>query len=272
MGSLLAAVVSYLNVKSKGGEWLVRIEDIDPPREQAGAREAILNSLEAHGLFSDRPIVLQSKRYAYYEHALHQLKTKQRLYRCHCSRKALAGQTIYPGTCRKKTDITPPYALRFLTLAETDAYDDAFQGKQQSNPKRDVGDVILVRKDHLYAYQLAVVVDDIEQGVTEVIRGIDLIDSTWWQRDLYRALGHQPPQYGHFAVLHAKNSDQKLSKQNLAPPINDNAAIENLVTIFRLLNLNVDKSTPALMLESAISQWSVKTIFGEKVLSAEMIV
>lgn len=266
-GSLFAAVVSYLHVKQQGGQWIVRIEDIDPPREQAGAREAILASLKAHGLHSDSTIVYQSGRYPNYAAALEQLTVQGRLYSCDCTRKQLANTPVYPGTCRHKVIHSHAVAQRLHVASEHDSYHDLFQGPQHCNPATDFGDVVLKRKDQLYAYQLAVVVDDIAQGVTEVVRGIDLIDSTWWQRELYRALGAKPPSYGHFPVIHAKNSEQKLSKQNLAQPIDNSLAAENLAEVFQLLGLKVLKQVPEAMLESARQHWKIKTIFGEKVLT-----
>jgi glutamyl-Q tRNA(Asp) synthetase len=248
---LFAALVSYLDAKTHAGQWLLRIEDIDPPREQAGASESILRTLEAHGLRWDETETYQSRNYQRYEENLEALRQQNRLFWCNCSRKQLAGQATYPGTCR--TVVTPQEnaAIRLKTLPETVRFQDLFQNTQQANTQADYGDVILKRRDGLYAYQLAVVSDDIDSCISHVIRGIDLLDSTYWQLELYQALGAVRPVYGHFPVLHKAGSDQKLSKQNLAAAVDDRCAPENLKQALSLMSIDVGLDTPEQMLLEA---------------------
>lgn len=250
-GSLFAAVISYLDAKAHQGRWQIRVEDIDPPREQPGAADHILSTLEGFGLYWDGPITYQSQQSARYETALFDLQRQGRLFWCNCSRKQLKGFAIYPGTCRAIVKPRTNSAIRFLTQLENDQFDDAFQGLQRGNIRGDYGDVILKRRDQLYAYQLAVVCDDIAEKVTHVIRGIDLMTSTFWQRELYRALGHEPPSYGHFAVVHEHGSTQKLSKQNLAKPIDAAKAPDQLHSVFKLIGLTIEQDVPSAMLTEA---------------------
>ncbi|MGC1518608.1 MAG: tRNA glutamyl-Q(34) synthetase GluQRS, partial [Azonexus sp.] len=195
-GSLVAAVGSYLDARSIGGEWLVRREDLDTPRNVPGAADDILKTLEAFGFEWDGAVLWQSRRFAAYGAALEQLKAAGLAYGCACSRKEIAdsaprpavdGGLAYPGTCRNGL----PYgrAVRAWRLRVSDAetsFADRLQGRQAQNLERDVGDFVLLRADGLYAYQLAVAVDDEFQGISDVVRGADLIASTprqiWLQR------------------------------------------------------------------------------------------
>lgn len=255
LGSLLAAVVSYLEARSHGGEWLVRVEDIDPPREQPGAADAILSSLETHGLVWDGPVVYQSERQQAYEQALDELGQCGQLFWCRCSRKMLRGAPVYPGTCREFTERRPDAAARFRVPEGRQGFEDLFQGRQSCNLATDYGDVIVRRRDGLFAYMLAVVVDDRDQGITDVIRGMDLLSSTFWQIALQQALGAEKPRYGHFPVIVADNG-QKLSKQNRAPALHNNQSTDNLRRIFQYLKLPIEPGPPAFMLEQAITLWS----------------
>lgn len=255
LGSLLAAVVSYLEARSQGGEWLVRVEDIDPPREQPGAADAILSSLETHGLAWDGPVVYQSTRQEAYEKALDELEQAGHLFWCRCSRKMLRGKSVYPGTCREFTEQRPDAAARFRVPEGRQGFEDLFQGRQSCSLATDYGDVIVRRRDGLFAYMLAVVVDDRDQGITDVIRGTDLLSSTFWQIALQEALNAEKPRYGHFPVIVAGNG-QKLSKQNQAPALDDKRATENLRQIFNYLKLPIEPGPPAIMLEQAIATWS----------------
>ena len=218
-GSLVAALASYLDARSQQGSWLVRMEDIDPPREQPGAADRILEALEAYGLHWDGEILYQSQRSAIYEDTIEQLRQQQAIYPCTCSRKQLKPyHGIYPGLCRQKTDIPDiPYAWRLNSHDEVIEFNDRIQGHQSFDMKT-LGDFIVKRKEQLYAYQLAVCVDDEEQKVTHIVRGHDLIDSTPRQIALQSALTMNRIDYAHIPVIVQDNGD-KLSKQNLAPEL-----------------------------------------------------
>jgi glutamyl-Q tRNA(Asp) synthetase len=223
-GSLVAAVASWLDARAAGGRWLVRIEDLDGPRCVPGAADDILRTLERLGLTWDGEVVHQSARQVLYEDALRRLQLHA--YWCTCSRREIAdsslglavdGAHIYPGTCRVAR-LASGRALRVRTGAEEICFDDRVQAKQCQVPERDVGDFVLCRADGLYAYQLAVVVDDAAQGVTDVVRGADLLDSTPRQIHLQRLLGLPTPRYLHVpAAVNAQG--EKLSKQTGATAI-----------------------------------------------------
>ncbi|MEX0623012.1 MAG: tRNA glutamyl-Q(34) synthetase GluQRS [Saccharospirillum sp.] len=258
LGSLLAALISYLEARRQGGEWWVRIEDLDPPRTQPGASDAILRSLEAHGLAWHSTVMHQSQRSEAYQKAIEALYNRDLLFWCRCSRKQLTGTQVYPGTCRACRQPRADAAIRFQTPAVEDRFTDLFQGPQQSRLAHDYGDVVIRRRDGLFAYQLAVVVDDIDQGMTDIVRGIDLLSSTFWQRALYRALGHDCPSYAHFPVL--VHADQKLSKQNFAPALNNQQAVDNLMQLWHWLGLTIERDTPERMLAEASAQWSPSSL------------
>ncbi|MDR2874935.1 MAG: tRNA glutamyl-Q(34) synthetase GluQRS [Methylobacillus sp.] len=225
-GSLVTAVGSYLEAKSHHGEWRVRIEDLDPPREMPGATDGILRTLETCGFAWDGVIEYQSRRGALYESALEKLKRDGLIYPCACTRKEIADSAIsgiegfiYPGTCRHGLSARrAAYAWRLRVDDADIVFDDAVQGRQRQNIARDIGDFVLKRADGLYAYQLAVVVDDAEQGITHVARGSDLLDSTPRQIALQRALGYSQPAYAHFPVA-TNAAGEKLSKQTQAAPL-----------------------------------------------------
>ena len=233
-GSLIAAVGSYLEAKSNDGEWLVRMEDLDPPREIPGAADLILKMLEIYGFEWDGEVLYQSARSKTYEATIQQLKQAGKLYPCACSRKEISDSAlrgiegpIYPGTCRNGLNGRETRAWRVRTDAATIAFDDAVQGYQTQVLERDIGDFVLRRADGLYAYQLAVVVDDAHQGITHVVRGADLLDSTPRQIHLQRLLGLPMPLYAHLpAATDAKG--EKLSKQTLAAPLSPAAANSTL--------------------------------------------
>ncbi len=218
-GSLVAALASYFDARANHGKWLVRIEDIDPPREQPGAATLILQTLETYGLHWDDSVLFQSNRSQDYQDILDDLFKKQRLYPCTCTRKKLAGHNrIYPGYCRSRTILPDtPHSLRLKCSDEIISFDDQIQGKQ-SFDLSNLGDFILKRKDGLFAYQLAVCADDAFQQVTHVVRGHDLIDSTPRQLYLQNILGFRHPVYSHIPVI-TLNKGNKLSKQNHAPAI-----------------------------------------------------
>jgi len=279
-GSLVAALASFLDARHFGGRWLVRIEDLDPPREQVGAATAILACLDAHRLYWDGEVLYQSQRHAAYEETLHALNQRSLIYPCFCKRKELTQiGGPYPGTCRpqivqslptdklatnKHENTESAFALRLRTealptpdchLVLPHNFDDIFMGAvtcQQS-----LGDFIVKRKDGLYAYQLAVVVDDIYQGITHVIRGADLLDSTPSQQFLFACHGLTPPQFGHFPLA-LNNQGQKLSKQHNASDINNQNVRENILAALQFLNHAPESNSDADvdgLLQWAITHW-----------------
>ena len=218
-GSLVAAVGSYLEAKSRGGTWLVRVEDIDPPREVAGSAERIIADLDRLGMRPDGPILHQSQRLDAFESALKKLLAAGLAYPCACSRKDLPDSGLYPGTCRN--GIAPgkrPRSVRFNVGDNHCAFDDDIQGRVEEHPATSSGDFVIRRADGLYAYQLAVVVDDAFQGITQVVRGADLLDSTGRQICLQKALGYPTPNYMHLPVA-ATADDRKLSKRERSDPV-----------------------------------------------------
>lgn len=219
-GSVMAALASWLDARANHGSWLLRMEDLDPPRESPEAAASILHDLDSLGLHWDGPVLYQSQRYAAYDAALAQLEEQGLTYWCDCTRQMLAAHHgRYPGTCRER-GLTPGpgRALRFRLPDRTQEWHDRLQGPQRWPLQQALGDFIIKRKDGLYAYQLAVVVDDAWQGVTDVVRGIDLLDSTPRQLQLQQALGYTAPRYAHIPVL-VDRSGQKLSKQSFAAAI-----------------------------------------------------
>ncbi|QOR40465.1 tRNA glutamyl-Q(34) synthetase GluQRS [Billgrantia diversa] len=225
-GSLIAALASFLDARRASGEWLMRIEDIDPPRCPAGAADTILRQLEAFGLHWDGPVRWQHDLDAAYAAALERLETLGLAYPCSCSRKQWRAYPVYPGWCREGVrEPGKPVAWRLrsdLGLRPV-VWQDRLFGEQRFDPA-ELGDVVLKRKDGLWAYQLAVVVDDADQGISDVVRGYDLLDNTPWQRQLQHALGLPEPRYLHLPLI-VNREGQKLSKQNLAPalPLEDHA-------------------------------------------------
>lgn len=251
LGSLLAAVVSWLDARAQQGQWLVRIEDLDPPREQPGASDLILHALEQHGLHWDGPVRYQSQRSDAYQAALDQLADQGLLFRCTCTRRQLrAAGGVYPGTCRAQGMAplpgNPPHTVRLRVpdpeQAERQIH-DRLQGPFRQNLATDVGDFNLVRKDRLWAYQLAVVVDDADQGITDIVRGVDLLDSSPRQHYLQERLGYPHPAYLHLPVL-IDAEGSKLSKQTGAPPLNLQQPRTNLARVLAWLKLPHDRSAP----------------------------
>jgi len=225
-GSLVAAVGSYLSARAQGGAWLVRMEDLDPPREAQGAADDILRTLEAYGFEWDGGILHQSRRRDAYEAALDALRQQGALYACGCTRKEIADSSVhgiegpvYPGTCRAGLAAgRRARALRVRTDQALIEFDDRAQGRQCAQLEREFGDFVVRRADGFYAYQLAVVVDDAEQGITEIVRGADLLTSTPRQIHLQHLLGFPTPSYLHVpAALNAQG--EKLSKQTRAEPL-----------------------------------------------------
>jgi len=218
-GSLVSAVGSYLEAKAAGGTWLLRIEDLDPPREVAGSAARIIHDLHNLGMRPDGQILYQSGRFDVYQDYVNQLMEDGFAYPCACTRKDLPPSGIYPGTCRNgirggKT----ARAVRFRVNEKTCKFFDQVQGEMTGSPADSIGDFIIHRADGLYAYQLAVVIDDDFQGVTQVVRGADLLDSTCRQMCLQEALGFNSPDYMHLPLAISADG-KKLSKRIQADPV-----------------------------------------------------
>jgi glutamyl-Q tRNA(Asp) synthetase len=256
-GSLVAALASWLDARRTQGRWLLRMEDLDTPRVIPGAADAILRQLEMFGLDWDGPVVRQSTRLGLYENAIEKLKAHS--YPCACTRKeledsalAIDGARIYPGTCRGS--LAPgkaARALRVRTGAEPIRFTDRVQGGIAQSVEAEVGDFVLRRADGLYAYQLAVVVDDGAQGVTDVVRGADLLDSTARQIHLQRLLGLAEPRYLHVPVA-TNAAGEKLSKQTQAPA----ATAADLAPALRFLGMTPPAGlAPAELLAWATGAW-----------------
>ena len=263
-GSLVAAVASYCDAKSRGGKWLLRIEDVDQTRKMAGASEEIINTLAHYGFVWDDEIIYQSRRTALYEEALTRLRHKGMAYPCTCSRKEIADSStmhgiegaIYPGTCLShpiKHDAMAAWRLK--TTQSLISFQDLVQGTIQHNMAWEIGDFVIKRSDGLYSYQLAVVVDDALQGVTHVVRGADLLNSTTRQIYLQQLLGYSTPVYAHIPLV--LNADgQKLSKQTLAESLPKDEVIPTLIEAFSFLPY-LPTHTPAFKKLSDLWQWAM---------------
>lgn len=271
-GSLISALASYLDARAHRGQWLLRIEDIDPPREQAGATAAILHSLRAHGLTWDGEVLYQSHRHAIYRAAATALVTERRAFYCTCSRAQLAAQRLCQ--CREQYMApTTAAAIRLRVAPTTICFDDAVQGNYCERVDEVAGDFVILRKEelrkkedrkeHLPAYQLAVVIDDAAQGVTHVVRGCDLLDNTARQILLQQNLRLPTPYYAHIPVI-ANAQGQKLSKQTFARALNDDDAIGNLSAALDFLG---QPSAPASarhhvrnLLDFAVARWTLSHV------------
>ena len=233
-GSMLAALGSWLLARQAGGEWLLRIEDIDPPREVADAASDQLRTLAAFGLHHDGEIARQSRRGHLYRDALNRLLARGQAFECHCSRSELAAS----GGIHRQCVATAPRADPAIRLRVADgceiAFEDAVHGRIVQRVDRDVGDFVLLRADGLWAYQLAVVVDDAEQGITDVVRGADLLDSTPRQILLQRALGLPTPRHAHLPLL-LGDDGRKLSKSDAALPVDTADPLATLRALWHCL-------------------------------------
>ncbi|WP_299076135.1 tRNA glutamyl-Q(34) synthetase GluQRS [uncultured Paraglaciecola sp.] len=263
-GSLVTALGSFLQAKSQNGQWLLRIEDIDPPREVAGATDSILNCLEAHHLFWDGEVIYQSDRSELYNQKIQYLASQGLTYHCRCTRKQLA---IVPQNqlcdCADQNLSIANSAIRFKHHDVQKGFNDNLLGRVNFNTQHIPAQFAIKRKDQLFAYQLAVVVDDIQQGITEVARGADLIDATLFQLALYQAFDTPAPQFLHFPVV-VTAPGKKLSKQNHAVPVNNLEARENLINAIEFLGLSpsiqLKKGSVADILEWAIQVWNVNAV------------
>jgi glutamyl-Q tRNA(Asp) synthetase len=249
---MVAAAASWLDARWAGGKWIVRMEDLDTPRNRPGAVDAILRTLDFYGLASDEPVLYQSARTEIYHAALGRLIRSGAAFPCGCTR-AEAGER-YPGTCRNGLPAgRTARAWRVRTEPAVFCFDDRLQG-QCCYP---MDDFVVLRADGLFAYQLAVVVDDAEQGITDVVRGADLLDSTPRQMWLQRLLGVPSPSYLHVPV--ALNAEgQKLSKQTLSPAVRTAPAV--LRSVLSFLGVHVEASTVDGCWAEAIALWSPQTI------------
>lgn len=240
-GSLLAAVASFVHARSRGTRWVLRMDDIDRGREVPGAADAILRTLEAFGLIWDGPVLYQSRRTAAYQAALERLRESGRVFDCGCTRReAQTGPAgiegpVYPGTCRGGLPTgRSPRSVRFRITETHLKFDDGIQGDVAQNPAADVGDFVVRRADGQFAYQLAVVADDAAQGVTEVVRGADLLTSTPRQILLQQALGLPTPAYWHVPLItHADG--RKFSKSEGAAALDPARPVPALLAALELL-------------------------------------
>ena len=257
-GSLVAAVGSYLQAKNQGGEWLIRMEDIDTPRNVPGATDNILRTLEAFGLVWDGALIYQSQREEFYRAALEQLAAQGATFPCSCSRREIADSSllgiegpVYPGTCRSGLASGRNARAIRIRVGETRVvFDDLIQGSIAQHLGSEIGDFVLRRADGIIAYQLAAVVDDTHQGITEIIRGADLLASTPRQIFLHRSLGSATPRYGHLPIA-TNNAGEKLSKQTLAQPVD----ARNATTLFDALYFLGQNPPPELRGSSQKPLW-----------------
>ena len=259
MGSLIAAVASYCDIKQKGGRWHVRIDDLDPPRTAVNACTSILQTLEAHGLISDLPIIYQSQRITAYRDALNQLMSYA--FFCTCSRKQLEHFPIYPGTCRNNKERLENTSIRLSVGEQKLACHDLVLGTQEHELGKVFGDFVIQRKDGLTSYNLATAVDD-AQEITHVIRGQDLYPTTPIQLLIMQRLKLSPPTYGHIPVL-TYGDGRKLSKQTLAPAIDNGLATSNLIKVFTYLGMpvpNTDEWTVEQLLQWGIGNWDLSKV------------
>lgn len=249
IGSLYSALASFLQARSKNGKWLLRIDDLDTPRNVPGAADTIIKTLEHFGLHWDDSILYQSQQIDSYKAALDTLDQFNRLYPCICSRKSLTQyhkdhpekKSAYPGFCRNKTiNGSQPHALRIRVEDSYCSFSDALQGTFSQNLAQQTGDFIVKRRDHIIAYQLAVIVDDQEQQVTEVVRGYDILDSTAKQIYLQQLLNFPTPTYMHIPVI-VDQLGYKLSKQYGAKPVDAHTPVAILYTLLGLLKQNPPK-------------------------------
>lgn len=265
-GSLVTALASYLEARQHGGTWLVRIEDLDPLRESPAATTAILDSLQCHGLIHDSEIRYQSSRLEVYRQFAEQLVERGLAYHCACSRKELAAHNgHHPWGCRHGGSLPAdrPWAIRFALKDEAACWQDRILGEQRQTVRAGVDDPVIIRKEGFVAYQLAVVVDDIDQGVTEILRGSDLLEATAQQRQICQALGGSTPLWGHIPVV-LNEQGHKLSKQNHAPALDDSQPSQNLWRALVALGQRppepLASKTRQQVLDWALANWSMARI------------
>lgn len=263
MGSLYAAVASFLDARANGGRWLLRLEDVDGPREAAGSAARILQILEAFGFEWDGEVVRQRDRAALYRSALQTLQARGLTFECSCSRLQLEDEIRYPGTCRIGPALGVPTATRLRVEPGSILFCDRIQGTYRQDLAGAVGDFILKRRDQIIAYQLAVVVDDAAQGVTHVVRGADLLDNTPRQIYLQRLLGLPMPAYAHVPVL-TEPDGSKLAKSRRSVRLDLGEALPQILTVFRMLGLAPPDALAGAGLAQAwawaMGQWDIRRV------------
>jgi glutamyl-Q tRNA(Asp) synthetase len=272
IGSLVTAVASFLHARQAGGEWLVRIEDIDPPRTVPGAADGILRTLSALGLHWDRSVLHQSTRFSTYAAVAEQLLAAGRAFRCSCSRSQLRAfgkeaVTRYPGLCRNKVEHSGPTSIRMRADETPFSFEDGVQGLVSASLAATTGDYVIYRRDELPGYHLAVVLDDADQGVTHIVRGVDLLESTFAHIHLQTALGLAHPQYFHLPVV-VNEARQKLSKQTGAQPVDHLPPAEAAALVLRYLGLTppaaLRGAPPAELWAWARDEWDIGTLRGRR--------
>ena len=268
-GSLVTAVASYLDAKHQNGLWKIRIEDLDQPRVVKQSDKAILNTLHQHGFQWDDEIIYQSHRIDIYEEYASHLNQKENTYFCECSRKEIADSAlagidgmIYPGTCRDKKLDSQCHALRIKAEDICMAFKDKIQGVIQQNILKDFGDYILKRSDGIYAYQLAVVIDDALQNINNIVRGADLIDSTLRQIYLQKKLSLPSIHYAHIPI--ATLNQKKLSKENQSTPIDHSNIKDNLIACLKFLGQDYEvikkENTLTNFWTTAMKLWDISLV------------
>ncbi|MCG7983684.1 MAG: tRNA glutamyl-Q(34) synthetase GluQRS [Candidatus Thiodiazotropha lotti] len=272
-GSLVAAVGSFLDARHHKGEWLVRIEDLDRTREIPGSAAEILSSLEAFALYWDGEVIYQSRRTASYAEVVEQLLAADLAYPCSCSRKEIRERArigpegpIYPGTCRcGKKPVIATNSIRLVTEDREILVEDRLQGMFRQNPGTEIGDFVIRRVDGYHAYQLAVVVDDAWQKITDVVRGADLLSSTPRQCYLQQLLGLQQPNYLHLPLA-VDNRGRKLSKQDQDRPVDLNDPVASILSVLEFLKQPLPAErpeNPETLWQWAIPRWRMGTIPGK---------
>ena len=260
-GSLLTALASYLDAKSQGGLWRVRIDDIDPPRTPEGAAADILRTLEDFGLQWDGAVIYQSQRRDDYQTVVAQLAQEHCLYYCTCTRAMLKGLEAYPGTCKGQQTPTAAAAIRIVMPNTPFMLEDRLQGICQC-PAGQQGDWIIKRKDGLWAYQFATALDDTQDNISHVVRGIDLLDTTYRQIWLQKKLGRISPVYAHLPVV-VDQLGKKLSKQNWAKPVSHYDRAQCMTAACTLLGLPpMPNMAEKDWLAWAVSEWNIERLSG----------
>jgi glutamyl-Q tRNA(Asp) synthetase len=273
LGSLIAALASYLDARYHRGVWLVRMDDLDPPREEPGAAQAILEALRLHGLQWDEPVMWQGQRHPVYADALERLEELGCLFRCDCTRAMLGPNGACRGRCLpRQGEIGSVAAVRVSVPPDCAVeFEDRLQGRQSHPLGREWPDFVLRRKDGLDAYQLAVVVDDAAQGITHIVRGSDLLDCTPRQVYLQGLLGLPSPDYCHLPVI-TNAQGQKFSKQNHAPALDNAEALHNLRRALRFLcqaEPPAGLRSCAELLDHAIANWRLDRVPGTLAITAD---
>ncbi|WP_333796177.1 tRNA glutamyl-Q(34) synthetase GluQRS [Rheinheimera sp.] len=263
-GSLVAALGSYLQAKSLGGQWLLRIEDIDTTRIQPGADSSIMRTLEQFGLLWDQTETYQTERLAFYQHHFNALQARGLVYGCNCSRARIASLGgVYDGYCQQKNLHTEPLAWRLKPGHVPDQFSDLVFGEVQVPARICQEDYIIKRRDGLFAYQLVVVLDDIDQQIGQVIRGADLLEMTTRQQALCTLLGHSPPQYGHLPLA-VTAAGFKLSKQNHATDISTLPLAQSMSAALSLLGhtppAELQQAPVAELLAWALQHWQLAQV------------